>query len=437
MTGISRVRGLLQRRLVQNVLILYGVYLVRYGAQGALIAYLARVLQPAGLGEVAAAQSLGIYLNLIVEYGFVFSAAREVARKRDSLEARSVLLASVLGAKLLLTVVAGILAAAAGMAIPIFSHNPVLLWTAAAWGVSQALYPLWYFQGLERMRLAGAVDMSFRLLSLAAVVALVRGPTDTWKVFAVQAACFGLMTAIAMARAYSEVPFVMPSINLSIGALRDGFHAFLVWSAASFYTAGNALILTYFAPVQSVGYYAGAERLVRPITGLLHPINASVMPRMSRLAHSSPQEASRLIKLSARVMLVVGLLLSAAVFISAPALVHFLLGDNFGPSVTVMRILALLPALFSISHILGIQWMIPRGMERAYGWTLLAAGVFNIALAVVLAPRLAQVGMAWTAVAAEAFVALALFAILRRGGPLFSPERLPIDDSIAIDQSPL
>jgi len=26
---------------------------------------------------------------------------------------------------------------------------------------------------------------------------------------------------------------------------------------------------------------------------------------------------------------------------------------------------------------------------------------------------------------------------LRRGGPLFSPERLPIDDSIAIDQSPL
>ena len=110
--------------------------------------------------------------------------------------------------------------------------------------------------------------------------------------------------------------------------------------------------------------------------------------------------------------------------VMAPLVVHMLLGPGFGSAVPVLRILALMPVLVYLSNIFGIQLMLPLGMDRAFNTIILAAGCLNLAIAVLLAPRFAHLGMAWAVVLSETFVTAAMYLCLRKKGidPLAPPD---------------
>jgi polysaccharide transporter, PST family len=78
-----------------------------------------------------------------------------------------------------------------------------------------------------------------------------------------------------------------------------------------------------------------------------------------------------------------------------------------------LRVLAVLVPLVAIGNVLGIQWMLPLGMDRAFNTIVLLAGVINLSLALLLAPLYTDMGMAWAVVIAEAFVSATMYVVLR------------------------
>ena len=58
--------------------------------------------------------------------------------------------------------------------------------------------------------------------------------------------------------------------------------------------------------------------------------------------------------------------------------------------------------------------MLPFGMDRAFNRIVVCAGVLNVGLAILLAPRLGPMGTAASVVAAQAFVAGAMSVTLIR-----------------------
>lgn len=163
-----------------------------------------------------------------------------------------------------------------------------------------------------------------------------------------------------------------------------------------------------------MGYYAGAEKLSKAFLGLLGPISQALYPRLSHLVQHSLTEAARLARVGLKVMGVGGMVLGLVVFVLAPFLVRFLLGEGYEQAIPVVRILSLLVPLIALSNVLGIQWMLPLGLERPFNAIILSAGLINLALAVLLAPRYAHVGMALAVVVSEAFVTLAIWGVLQR-----------------------
>ena len=400
--------------LFQNILALYGVQLASYVFPLVTVPYLARVLGPTGWGLVAFAQAFGQYLALIVEYGFSLSATREVARSRDSLMRRSELLAGVLGAKALLATLALGLALAVSHLVPTFREHPRVLWAGVFWAITMAFNLLWYFQGLERMRLVAALDVGAKGLALITILLCVRGPEDGWKVLVLMGMTSLLSTLAALVFAYREVPVRWPRRVYVWEALRLGWTMFLFRSAVSLYTVGNAFILGLFASPRIVGYYAGAEKISRAFQGLLGPFSQALYPRLSRLAQRSRTEAARLVQVSMRVMGLGGMLMGLVVYVSAPLLVRILLGEGYETSVPVVRVLALLLPLIAISNVLGIQWMLPLGLDRPFNAIIIGAGIVNLTLAILLAPRYAHLGMAWAVVISEAIVTGSMYILLRK-----------------------
>jgi PST family polysaccharide transporter len=417
----------LDRSVLHNVASLYGAHMVNYVVPLATIPYLVRTLGASAWGLVAMAQGFGAYLGLVVEYGFNFSATREVARHWNSPDRIRELLAGVTGAKLFLAAIGIALAAALQGVVPNLQDHAWILWAGVASGVALGMNPLWYFQGRERMRVAAGLDMGAKLAAACGIFIYVHRPEDAWRVLALQAAGSILATGMGLVLAYRETPWLRPTAALAADALRTGWTMFLFRSSAMLYTSGNAFLLGLFAPAESVGYFAGAEKISKAFMGMLNPFNQALYPRISRLVKNQPGDAARLFRTNVLVVGAGGLALGAAVIIGAPILVKVLLGAALAPAVPVLRLLAVLPPLIGLNTVVASQWMMPQGMDRTLNSVILGAGVLNVCLAAALAPRYQQMGMAGAVVGAELFVGLMCWYIVtrRQAGETACPTALP------------
>lgn len=410
---MPRLRNLLGRSIVQNILALYRVQLASYLLPLLILPYLARVLEPEGFGLVGLAQSFALLVALIVEYGFNLSATREVARWREDPEHLTRVIAGVQGAKALLIVGALLVAVAVGQLVPAFWSHPAYLWWAWLAAVFQGLSPFWYFQGLERMRGPAWLEVAGRTLAALGVFALVHAPEEGWRVLALQSLGLALSTGWATRWMYAERPFRFPTWLEVVEALRMGFGMFFFRSAVSLYTTANAFVLGLFTSPAVVGYYAGAEKLAKAVLGLVGPVAQALFPRMSHLQRTDPARARRLATTVLWMMGLGGLLLGAGLAATAPLLISVLLGPGYEAAVPVLRVLALLLPLVALSNVLGIQWMLPLGLDRNFNTIIATAGLLNLGLAILLAPRLGALGMALAVVVAEAFVTGGMYLYLR------------------------
>jgi len=408
------IRSLARNDLVHNMLALFSVQLFRKLMPVITMPYLARVLGAAGWGTVAFVQGFASCLILLVEFGFYISGTREVARWRESRERLGEICGGILGAQILLALCVTGTFILVRPWIPILRDDARLMWSGLLYGVAEGMNPAWYFLGLERMRTVASLEIACKSVAMAGIFAFVRSPADAWIVLALFGLAPLLSTVAGLFLVYRSIPFRLPDRGLIVDSLRRGWPMFLFRSAETLYTMGNAFILGLFAAPALVGYFAAAEKISRAVFGLFDPIRESLYPRLSHLVRKSPHQARRLARWGVAVTGLGGLFLGIAVFAFAPFLVRVLLGGDFQPAVNVLRLLALLPPMISITQSLGFQWLLPHGKESTVNRIILGAGLINITLALFLAPRYAHIGMAFAVLCSEVYVASSmLYAVVR------------------------
>ncbi len=408
---------------MHDALALYGVQLCRKALPLIVIPYLTGVLQPAGWGLVAFMQSLAEFLVIAIEFGFGFSGTREIARYQDDPRKCGEVMSGVLSAQALLAVVCTICAALIAWNVPILHANPLLVITGLCYAVFQGLAPLWFFQGLEQMKLCAALEIVGKIAGCICIFLFIHSPQDSWKVLGFQALAPAITSLLGLILAFRAIPCVRPRFHLMRSAFVQGWPMFLLRSGESLYSVGNSFILGLFVSTTYVGYFAGADKIARAAFGLLIPIRDVLFPRMSHLASRSFEKAERLARHGMVVMAAGGFALGAVQWIFAPFIVRVLMGPDFAPAVSVLRIEAAYPVLVGVTCSVGMQWLVPLGYDRMVLRTTLTAGIFNTVLATILAPRFAHVGMAWGVVTTEAFVCLAFLIMVSRTCPLWGKRR--------------
>ena len=399
--------------VANNLFALYGLYCSSYLLALVTVPYLSRVLGPATWGMVAAVQSFSLCLLMCVEFGFSLSGTREAARARDDREALRDVLSAVQGAKLLLALLSCGVAPIVGQLLPLFRDHAAAFWWGVIWAVLQGSNLMWFFQGIERMRLVAGLDLAIRVVAVAATFVMVREPADAWRALALQAAASLVSLLVSLGLAWKITGFGFPRPTAVMQALRGGVNTFVPRNASFLYTIGNTFLLGFFARPEVVGFYAGADRICRAITGLLAPASEAVYPRISQIALCSQSRALRLARLSAIVMVSAGVVMGGMLFLFAPWLVRVMLGNGYSAAVEPLRILSILPPLVALRNVLGIHCMLPLDLERQLNAVVVTCGVFNIFLAILLAPRYGGIGMAWVAVTSHLMACVGAWLVLR------------------------
>lgn len=416
------------RRVLGNFLSLSIVQFANYLAPLITLPYLFRVLGLEKYGLTELARAVSVYFLMLTDYGFSLSATQEISVHRDDSEKVSEVFSAVLTLKFLLLVLSLALLSLLVVAVPRLRADWPVYYLSFGNVIGMWLFPIWLFQGLERMKYIPLLSVTAKTLYVLAIFSLIHGPADYLYAPLLQSASAILigLAGFVLALIKFRVRFRIPGVRVLRREFVNGWHLFLSKTAITFYTASNVVVLGLFTDNTFVAYYAAGDKIIRALTDGLHiPLSQAIFPHIGRLASQSPPAALRFAARVTRLLSLATLTISAGTFLAAPWIVRIVLGPNAGGSVPVIRILSLLPFIVGLSNIFGTQIMVNFGLKKLLARILAAAGVLNILMALLLAASLKHIGVALAALTTETFVTVTMYWALRRAGLMVSPRRPP------------
>jgi O-antigen/teichoic acid export membrane protein len=113
-------------------------------------------------------------------------------------------------------------------------------------------------------------------------------------------------------------------------------------------------------------------------------------------------------------------LISLALFVFAPLIIWLLAGDAFHDAIFVLRIIAFLPLIVTLSNRLGYQALIPLGMDRQFMWIVISAALFGVAGLFVLMNKLGLPGAALAMLTIEIYVTVAFAVAVQKRKSILS-----------------
>ena len=146
----------------------------------------------------------------------------------------------------------------------------------------------------------------------------------------------------------------------------------------------------------AAGIYASATALSEGVWFFSQAVSTASYGRVGGLNRA---EASALTARAVRHTVFFSLPAAAALFVAAPVLVTTIYGDRYGGAATSLRILAVGAAVFAPRSLIANYFTVQLGRPHLVLALTIVATTINIALGLLLIPRIGFVGAAWAATA--------------------------------------
>lgn len=406
--------GQARQRLIGNVAALYLLQGLNYVIPVVTLPYLVRTLGVQAYGVIAFAQAFAQYFSVLTDYGFNFSATRYIAKNRTERESVAKMFWCVMFIKMIL-LCSGCLVLAVVLEWSSRFNSQALFFVIAYLSViGSALYPQWYFQGMEQMKQISLVTGSARVITSAMLFIFVHSSADALTALGVLSAAPLLAGIIGFVVAYRDLrpAFYRPTIQELREVMIDGWHLFISTAAISLYTNTNVFLVGLIAGEEQAGYFSAAEKLIRAFTGLLGPITQAFFPHINMLVSEGRERALVFIRKALNLTASLSLLPSfTMIFFSGP-IAHLLFGKNAAGSIPILPWIAPLPFLITVTNALGIQTMLSFGLDKQFSRILVSAGILNVVLAFPLIHLAAAKGAAISLLTTEIAVTIAMIIVL-------------------------
>lgn len=402
------------QRLGGNALSLIALQAINHGPSLVAVAFASRALGPASFGSYAQLVSAAAILALLVDFGFNLSAVRAVAQAPADRVSLAEIFSSVVTAKL---AIAGCVFALAlplvSLTAPETTYAMVVLAVLVA-AIALPLTPVWLFYGLQRVSSMLVPYAACRIGAAAAVPFLVTARDDVLSFALINAVASIVLMMWVWLRARDVVgPWVTASWLDVRKALGGASGVFIAGLATNAYTASTTLIVSLALGNSAAGQFAIADRVRQMVLGLLAPVSQAVFPLACRFAASGSIADGRMLRRAVLWLLLLGALLWALLFFAADLVVTLIGGEQYFEAVDVLRTIAVLAFLVTLSTALGSLLLVANGYGADLAKVATLAAVFGIPSIYFLSLFFGLQGTAIALVATEIVAAVALLVTCR------------------------
>ena len=380
---------------------------------------ISRILGASLFGSVSYAQNIVTYLTLLINYGFEYSATRQISIAREDKAKTDAIFWSVIAAKGMLLILSFAILAVLPFCMERVACDPKLYIYTALANIGIVFFPTWYLQGVQQMDKMAWANFFTKLLGAVLVLSLVR-EASAYRLYPLLMSAASILIGIG-AMIYVIRHFGISRPVLSRQTLREVMQAgapiFLNNVFVALYTTANMTILGMYAADDVIGYFSGAQRLIQALNMVVvMPVSMAVFPEISRRFAQSKTEGVRFLK---QVLLWAGsaaAVVSLITFLCAPLMIRIMYGIGFAPSVAILRWLAPIPFLVMIATLLTVQGLYGMGLQRWAPWVGVILAVCCVGLNLWLLPLIGVKGVCISWIAAELLECLLVSSILMTKG---------------------
>jgi PST family polysaccharide transporter len=370
-----------KRRLFSNFLSLAVLQGFTYILPLLTMPYLVRVLDSNGFGLIMFAQAFMMFFVILTDYGFNLSATREVSIHRDSKEKLTEIYSSVMIIKSFLVALSFIVLTVVIFSMEQFAGDVSVYYLSFIYVIGHAMFPVWYFQGIERMKYITAVNVIAKIIFTISIFAIIREPDDY--IFVPLLNGLGMIAgggvAIWMIYRKLEQSFQIQRLAVLKEYFNDSSQYFLSRVSVSIYTSSNAFVLGILTNNTMVGYYSVAEKLYGALQSLYLPLNQALYPYVAK------KKNIQLYKKIFILTVVANLLGVAFVFLVSDYIYLFLFGENASSeSLIVFRVFLIAATVVVPSMLIGYPLLGALGYAKYANSSVFYGSMLHILGIVVL-----------------------------------------------------
>jgi polysaccharide transporter, PST family len=331
--------------LLSSLYSLSTLQLVTYLLPLITIPYLVQTLGVEAFGMIMFAHAVIMFINLLVDYGFILSATKDISTYRDNTEKVTEIISSVLILKFILTVLSFLILSVLIYSIESFSAE--LYYATFLIVVGQAFFPIWYFQGIEKMKTIMLINIGAKTFFTIMIFFLVKEEGDyiyvpllngTGSVVSAIASIiiikFVFKQEIKFYNQRIVFKYFKKSTKYFISRIANaGNHYYLIMMVGAIY--GNTI----------VGYFSMAERLLGAFNMGVQPISQALYPYIVKTRDL------KLFKVFYTITVIVFWVLTSLLLVFSTPILQFIYGDVANLTVDMFRIL-FLSTFFSVTNIM-------------------------------------------------------------------------------------
>ena len=405
-----------QSRLTKNILSLTVVQIANYLLPLISVPVIVRIIGPDSYGNINFAVSFIAYFQLMICYSFEFTATRKIAKDPDNEAYRTEVFNNVFYTQCILFVISVITFVCLLYTVPALYENKILFVFTFLLSISTLFTQNWLFQAMQDLTKVAILNLVGKFLFTVSVLLVIREKSDyIWQPFLIGIIQIGIAvySFIWAIRLYN-IKFLKFSWNKILSILDDGKAIFASLVFVNLYSATSLVILGFYETPRNVGYFSAASRLITIFRSVLSmPLALAFYPYVGKAFAESHEKGIRIVqKLVPFIIVGLGIVTIAVILIS-PYFITLFYGEEFINTIFIFQILAVIPVIFSLNNVLGIQIMMNLNMDKQFFWISAGGAVVSVSLNFLFVERFGYMCTTLTMVFTEVFLLVTMYFTLR------------------------
>ena len=269
------------KKLAKNTTALYIMNITKIALPLFTLPYLTRVLSKDCYGVVAYVKAVMQYMQIVVDFGFLLSATKDIVKVQKDKDAISKVVGDTLMAKLMLVFSAFVLLLIMIINIPMLRAN--VIYTIMSFVVVALTCFLmdFLFRGLEEMQVITFRYVIMRTIATVFTFVFVRSDSDMMWI-----PCLDIIgSVVAIVLVFVEMKkrgiyIKITGLKNAISKLKDSAVFFLSNMASTTFTALNTLMIGLFINTNQVAEWSVCMQIVSAVQSMYSPITDGIYPYM-------------------------------------------------------------------------------------------------------------------------------------------------------------
>ena len=347
--------------------------------------YLVRVLGVEYFGLLAFAGATVAYFGLITDYGFNLTATREISIHRDNKEKVIEIFSSVMTIKIILMFVSFFLLSILVFSFEKFSQDALVYFLTFGTVVGQVLFPVWFFQGMERMKYITYLNILSKVIFTIAIFVFVKEQSDFYLVPLLTTIGFlvaGIWSLYLIKKEFG-VGFEVQTIDTIKHHLVEGWDIFVSMVFISMYRSSNIIILGLLTNNTIVGYYSIAEKVVKTLQSLQDVVGNTLFPYLSKKFSITNKSFFDLNKRFFKFIFLIYFSLSLITMFSSEYIIYILMGEFNEIAILNLQIMSFVILVGGFNYYYGILGLVSMNYKKDFSKYIIITGLFNLLFCIV------------------------------------------------------